>query len=174
MPPPGARVAFVFSVQLSWSGFSGAFTTLGAHLEHRPPSALRAGAQSPIPQPVPAGPWRWQPMTKAAPLPCSDEDPDREALVAADGTTVLRVEHGYGRAGVAPSARDLLADAWELPHLRDQVAEARAWAWAEYHQDWYLLVTDPYAEAGPAAAPEWLRSTRPPWPAPESARQEPQ
>lgn len=107
-------------------------------------------------------------------MPFADASPHREALVADDGTTVLRVEHRHARPGVAPSARDLLAEAWELPHLRHQVAEARAWAWAEYHQDWYLLVTDPYAETGATAAPEWLRSTRPPWPEPEPARQGPQ
>lgn len=170
----GARRLRVLCAVVMERVLRGLHHTRRAHLEQRPPSPLPARAQSPIAGPVPAGPWRWPPRTNAELQHSANADPNREALVAADGTTVLRVERSHARSGVHPGARDLLADAWELPHLRHQIAEARAWAWAEYHQDWYLLVTDPYAEAGPAAAPEWLRSNQPPWPAPEPARQEPQ
>lgn len=88
---------------------------------------------------------------------------------------MLRAAHPGARLLVTPSARELLADAWTLPELRRQVAEARAWAWAEYHREWFLEHTNPHAEAGPASAPPWLRSATPPWPmgAPEDERRSP-
>ena len=86
------------------------------------------------------------------------------ALVAADSTVVLRAARHRSHLLITASARELLADAWTIPELRRQVAEARAWAWAEYHREWFLQHTDPYAVSGSASAPSWLRATTPPWP----------
>ena len=83
----------------------------------------------------------------------------RQGLVAADGTWPLQTT---GHVTVHGGALDLLPEAWEIPQLRRQLAEARAWAWAEYHREWFLQLTNPYAETGRAAPPAWLLSQQPP------------
>lgn len=52
----------------------------------------------------------------------------------------------------------------ENARLREELLNARAWAWAQWHRHFNTTVVDPHATTGPTAAPAWLTSGTPPWP----------